>query len=176
MSRYGCWRAANLLHLIHAMPVAVLGTPLTLMSHLLHLCHTCYTCVTPVTLMSHLLYLCHTLAETLLQTCDNSVAPTRRHVAPCSIYTAVVRPVPPLEPSTNTSWSWSLTRCTDYDSLWHLSWSHTRCTIYDFTFLVFIYFKRWLTLSPPTLEIHYQLQAFQALHIPKRQDGGCFLS
>jgi hypothetical protein len=26
-------------------------------------------------------------------------------------------------------------------------------------------FQRWLTLSPPTLEIHHQLQAVEALHI-----------
>jgi hypothetical protein len=28
-----------------------------------------------------------------------------------------------------------------------------------------IFCKRWLTLSPPTLEIHHHLWAFEALHI-----------
>jgi hypothetical protein len=31
---------------------------------------------------------------------------------------------------------------------------------------IFFFFNRWLTLSPPTLEIHHQLQAVEALHIP----------
>jgi hypothetical protein len=35
------------------------------------------------------------------------------------------------------------------------------------TLLSVFFVKRWFTLSPPALEIHHQLQAFEALHIPK---------
>jgi hypothetical protein len=39
------------------------------------------------------------------------------------------------------------------------------------------FFLRLLTLSPPTLETHHQLQAVEALHVPLRLTGGwCFPS
>jgi hypothetical protein len=41
---------------------------------------------------------------------------------------------------------------------------HTKAVSMDFIFI----FSRWLTLSPPMLEIHHQLQAVEALHVPLR--------
>jgi hypothetical protein len=35
-----------------------------------------------------------------------------------------------------------------------------------YTLLFFLFFLRWLTLSPATREFHHHLQAFEALHIP----------